>query len=94
MGPSGTRVPNGLDDLPRFLLWSVDVGLVTIVVAFCGALVNQTLVGALLGVAAGWGWHRLSHAHGHGVGTALLYWHVGLVSFRRTPPSARRSLIG
>ena len=94
MQPQGCRVPQGLDDPPRFLLWSADLDFIVLVFVFCGAFVNYVTAGSILGFVAAFAWHRLSAVEGRGFAAAILFWPTGLKSFVRTPRSHLRNFVG
>lgn len=93
-GPAGIRVPHGLDDPPRFLLWSADLVFIALVVLFIGALLERTVAGAAAGPVCAFFWHRLTAARGKHCGLALSYWHLNLSPVRRLWPSSCRRFIG
>lgn len=90
----GCRVASGLDDPPRFLLWSADLVCIVLVFVFCGALVNYMMSGTVLGFLAAFAWHRLSATEGQGFALAVVYWTTGLATFVRTPKSHLRHFVG
>lgn len=93
-GPSGIKVPHGLDDPPRFLLWSMDLVFIAFTVLFIGALLEMTILGAVCGVVCAFIWHRLTAARGRHYGLALSYWHLNLSPLRRLWPSCCRKFSG
>lgn len=93
-GPAGIRVPQGLDDPPRFLIWSADLVFVALTVLFIGALLECTVLGALTGLVCAFVWHRITAARGRHYGLALAYWHLNISPVRRLWPSSCRRFIG
>lgn len=91
--PEGVRVPAGLDDPPRFLLFDADLVAVALVATYLGAMFNHIGLGTLLGAVSAYAWHKVLGLHGRGYGAALAYWHLGASSFMRTPPSAGRHYV-
>lgn len=91
---TGTRVPKGLDDQPRFLLLPFDIVVVFMVTLFAGALLEQIKLGTAAAFLAAYGWHRAVARCGRSFGIALIYWHLGLVSLNHVMPSAKRRFIG
>ena len=92
--PQGITVPHGLDDPPRFLLWSADVVFVALTVLFMFALVGATVGGVISGILSGFAWQRLVSARGRHYGIALCMWHLNLSPFKRIWPSFYRRFIG
>ena len=92
MSLPGVPVPEGLDDSPRVLFWSIDVLVVSSTILFAFALFDHPLIGVILAAIAGWWFERkLGHL------SALLtfsHWYLGLAPFKRIPRSYQRYFIG
>ena len=88
-------VPQTLDDPPRLLFWDMDVAMVFVVVLGFSIMVGQMILGAILGVVLAAWFARSKSGRNRGYGLHLLYWYlpVGL-SFKRVPPSSKRSFLG
>ncbi|MDY3114802.1 MAG: type IV conjugative transfer system protein TraL [Sutterella sp.] len=92
MALNGVHVPNGLDDAPRFLFFTLDVTLVFITILMMGAITNHLLLGAVGGIVAGY-WFNKSVGELKGL-MALAHWYLGLAPLRRIPKSYRRVFLG
>ena len=88
------RVPKTLEHPPLFLFWHADTACIAIGIAVLFLYYRSPITGALLGLFAGWRWHRLTLAHGRTFTRALYFWYLGFVGLKRLPPSAARHFEG
>ncbi len=88
------HVPEGLDDAPRIMFFSLDVIMIAVTVFVLCAEVNQMLAGAILAVVLGFLYER--YIKRFCVLWRVFYWTFGLwpFVFDRIPKSARRYFLG
>ena len=87
-------VPRRLDDPPKFLFWDFDVAIVWIGVVFMGIAGNFFITSLILAFAASYMVQKAKSGQQKGYGLHMLYWHLPIKLFKRTPPSCVREFIG
>ena len=87
-------VPRRLDDPPKFIFWDFDVAICAMGISMFGIMAGYFLVSAVLGIGAAYGLQKMKSGQQAGYAIHLLYWHLPMRLFRRTPPSCVRDFIG
>ncbi len=87
-------VPRRLDDPPKFIFWDFDVAICAMGISMFGIMAGYFLVSAVLGIGAAYGLQRMKSGQQAGYALHLLYWHLPIRLFKRTPPSCVRDFIG
>lgn len=89
-------IPRTLDAMPRFLWWDMDQAGLVVGIVVLGMLADSMMVGTVLGLAAGWSYGRTKQGKHPKFAIHAMYWHLPseFLSFKRTPPSHYRELIG
>ena len=87
-------VPRRLDDPPKFIFWDFDVAICAMGISMFGIMAGYFLVSAVIGIGAAYGLQKMKSGQQAGYAIHLLYWHLPMKLFRRTPPSCVRDFIG
>ena len=87
-------VPRRLDDPPKFIFWDFDVAICAMGISMFGIMAGYFLVSAVLGIGAAYSLQKMKSGQQAGYALHLLYWHLPMRLFRRTPPSCVRDFIG
>jgi conjugal transfer pilus assembly protein TraL len=87
-------VPRRLDDPPKFIFWDFDVAICAMGISMFGIMAGYFLVSAVLGIGAAYGLQKMKSGQQAGYAIHLLYWHLPMGLFKRTPPSCVREFIG
>jgi conjugal transfer pilus assembly protein TraL len=87
-------VPRRLDDPPKFIFWDFDVAICAMGISMFGIMAGYFLVSAVLGIGAAYGLQKMKSGQQAGYAIHLLYWHLPMRLFKRTPPSCVRDFIG
>jgi conjugal transfer pilus assembly protein TraL len=87
-------VPRMLDEPPKFLFWDFDVAIVFLGILLFGILAGFFLTSVAAGAFAGYLLQKMKAGQQKGYGLHVLYWHLPLNTFKRTPPSCIREFIG
>ena len=87
-------VPRMLDEPPKFLFWDFDVAIVFLGILLFGILAGFFLTSVAAGAFAGYLLQKMKAGQQKGYGLHVLYWHLPLNTFKRTPPYCIRELIG
>jgi len=87
-------VPRLLDEPPKFLFWNFEVALVFLGMLLFGIMAGYFLISFFAGIAAAYGIQKMMAGQSKGYGLHVLYWHMPLNAFKRTPPSCIREFVG
>lgn len=94
-------IPKHLDDIPKFLLWDVDVALFFITPFFLGFLMGKALVGLVCAALCVHYWKKTKGMGGKNLIRSLIYWHYpksvlgfNIIGLKTTPDSKVRNYIG
>jgi conjugal transfer pilus assembly protein TraL len=87
-------VPRLLDEPPKFLFWDFEVALAALGLMLIGILAGFFFTGTAIGFVAAYGVQRLKSGQSRGYSLHLIYWHLPINSFKRTPPSCVREFVG
>jgi conjugal transfer pilus assembly protein TraL len=87
-------VPRRLDDPPKFIFWDFDVAICAMGISMFGIMAGYFLVSAVLGIGAAYGLQKMKSGQQAGYAIHLLYWHLPMRLFKRTPPSCVRDFVG
>lgn len=87
-------VPRMLDEPPKFLFWDFDVAIVFLGMMLFGILSGFFMTSVFLGLLAAYGIQKVKAGQQKGYGLHVIYWHLPLNLFKRTPPSCMREFIG
>jgi conjugal transfer pilus assembly protein TraL len=63
-------------------------------ISMFGIMAGYFLVSAVLGIGAAYGLQKMKSGQQAGYAIHLLYWHLPMGLFKRTPPSCVREFIG
>ena len=63
-------------------------------ISLFGIMAGYFLTAAVLGVAVAYGLQKMKSGQQAGYAIHLLYWHLPMALFKRTPPSCVREFIG
>ncbi|MFT6220594.1 MAG: type IV conjugative transfer system protein TraL [Rickettsiales bacterium] len=89
-------IPRHLDDIPKFLLWDIDVALCFLVPFFFGFMISQTLIGLFCAFLATYYWKRVKGSGQQNFIRYLIYWYYpkSVLGLKATPDSSIRNYIG
>ncbi len=90
-------IPRRLDDPGKLLFWDVDLALLVVTGFLVGLYSMNLLVMAAsltISIVLASRYGKLKAGHHPGMAKHFVYWHGGVPSFKVTPPSHFRELIG
>ncbi len=87
-------IPKRIDDPPKFLFWDFEVAIIFMTSMLFGIMSGFFVMCTLVGLVGCWGMQKVKAGQQKGYGIHLLYWHLPITLFKRTPPSSIREFIG
>jgi conjugal transfer pilus assembly protein TraL len=89
-------IPKHLDDMPKFLLWDIDIALFFIVPFFFGFLIGKGFIGLVCAFLFSHYWKKIKGTGGQNFIQYLVYWYYpkSILGLKATPDSSIRNYIG